>query len=671
MRVSVTNNGMTVRAIAGAHSVLLGIDLDEKHREGCLGFSIQRKVKSTGETRYLPNSITFPGADPTKAITTETAPLQKFRWGDHAATPGETYWYTVTARYGKPGALTDGPTATIEVTTENPSASRTAAVFFNRGAAASQAYNAKFGQLPPDQLPPDKQKEALAWLSRGLEEAILDYLGQAKDSSYALHAAIYEFQKPNLLAGLKAAVDRGAEVQVVYHYRHKGDGKKDHTWTENEEAAKAAGLTPYCTQRTQDPGVIMHNKFVVLLQKSGDAYVPQAVWTGSTNWTEGGIYGQLNVGHAVYDPDVAQTYESYFQLLKQDLPAAQMKAAVAKLSPVPGEIPKGVVPILSPQQDTRMLDLYGEIAQRAKCLLVSAPFELAPQITKAFEQVPPGTVHYLLLDKESSLGNKSEIDVIEHAKGNEIGFAAPLDSVLTSFQSRLLEKSAPEHYHHPGIHIHSKIILADPFGDDPILVTGSANFSNNSTVHNDSNSLLIRGDKAVTDIYATDFMRMFEHYHFRAAAKKQAAKETDPTKKVITLTVDDSWTHPYYEEGSSKALDRMLFAGTLPASDPPAAPAAPAKQTITAKKPAAAEKKKASPAKDPKAGSKRTATGAGKKKKAASKGAVKRSPAKKRSPVKTRKKASSAKERGASAKKTPARKSGKGARARQAKKPRR
>jgi phosphatidylserine/phosphatidylglycerophosphate/cardiolipin synthase-like enzyme len=56
--------------------------------------------------------------------------------------------------------------------------------------------------------------------------------------------------------------------------------------------------------------------------------------------------------------------------------------------------------------------------------------------------------------------------------------------------------------------VHSKIIAADPFGTDPILVTGSANFSENSTTKNDSNSLLIRGDTATMDIYSTEFMRM-------------------------------------------------------------------------------------------------------------------------------------------------------------------
>ncbi|MCU1347870.1 MAG: hypothetical protein JWO56_900, partial [Acidobacteria bacterium] len=429
MRVSANSDGMTIRAIAGTYNVLLGIDLDEKHREGCLGFTIHRTVKSTGVTKPLPNVITFPDADESKPINTENAPLQKFRWGDYTATPGETYIYQVTARYGKPGALTDGPSASVSVTTEDPTSQKTP-IFFNRGAAASQAYNREFGQQDPDELPEPRRTEALAWLSRGLEEAILAFLGQARDSGWALHAAIYEFQKENLLAGLKAAIDRGADVDIVYHYRHKGDADK--TWTKNEAAAKAAGLADHCTQRKADPGVIMHNKFVVLLKKNGDRYEPQAVWTGSTNWTDGGIYGQLNVGHAVYDPKVAKIYDDYFLALKQDLPAGKMKPAVAAILPVPDDIPApGVVPVLSPQQKTGMLDLYGRIAKRARCLLVSAPFQLAQQITSTFDPVPDGTLHYLLLDKEGSLGKKNEIDVVEHSKGNSIGFASTLESTLT------------------------------------------------------------------------------------------------------------------------------------------------------------------------------------------------------------------------------------------------
>jgi len=575
MRKTAKSGGLTVRAIAGSNNVLIGIDLDPAKRAGCLGFTLQRSDTGTPAMRFLPNSITFASTPEDTALDTENSPLQKFRWGDYTCKPGTAYKYTVTARYrdanGTPVKLKDGDSVEVDVTTEDPTQQATA-VFFNRAAAASQAYIKKFGDKDPTDLPAPLNTQALAWLSRGLEEALLAFQSQATDKSFGLHCAVYEFQKENLLNGLKAALDRGVDVQVVYHYRHKSSAA-DKTWKKNEAAAIKAGLAAVSTKRTQNPGVIMHNKFMVLL-KDGK---PIAVWTGSTNWTEGGIYGQLNVGHAVYDPKVAETYEGYFQLLKKDLSDKDMKEGVRGLGAVPSTVPgPGVLPILSPQSDRTMLELYGSIMANAQCVLVSAPFALADEITKVVMSVPPGKMNYLLVDKEGSLGDKSEIKDIEQIPANSVAFAATLPSNLTSFQDKLLKDSA-ESYHHAGVHIHSKIIVADPFGDDPVLVTGSANFSTNSTMHNDSNSLLVRGDTAITDIYATEFMRMFEQYHFRGAKKKADDKNT-----VITLSDTDAWSDRYYVDGSEEAMDRMLFAGTLP----PIAPGKPPVPTPPAKPPA-------------------------------------------------------------------------------------
>jgi hypothetical protein len=655
MRKAAKSGGLTVRAIAGSNNVLIGIDLDPAKRAGCLGFTMQRSDVGTPAMRFLPNSITFASMPHDTVPDTENSPLQKFRWGDYTCKPGTAYKYTVTARYrdgnAVPIKLKDGDSVEVDVTTEDPKQQATA-VFFNRAAAASQAYIRKFGDADPTDLPPPKNTEALAWLSRGLEEALLDYQAQATDKSFALHCAVYEFQKDNLLDGLKKALDRGVDVQVVYHFRHKND-PKDQTWKKNEAAATKAGLTAVCTKRTQNPGVIMHNKFMVLL-KDGK---PIAVWTGSTNWTDGGIYGQLNVGHAIYDPKVAAIYEAYFQLLKKDLADKDMKAGVRGLGPVPQVAAAGVAPILSPQSDRAMLTLYGTISAGAQCVLFSAPFALAKEITDVLGTSPPGSMRYILADKESSLGKDEAIKKIEGIPGNVVAYAATLPSNLTSFQEKLLKNSG-ESYHHAGVHIHSKIILADPFGDDPILVTGSANFSTNSTVNNDSNSLLVRGDTRVADIYSTEFMRMFEQYHFRAAKKK-----ANDTNTVITLSETDAWSNRYYVAGSPDAIDRMLFAGTLPLGKPAApqppvatppapkppsskkAPKPPAKKAPAKKasaKKAATKKSSAKKASSKKGASKKTSSKKTAAKRASAKKASKKAPAK-RKPAKTASKKSAAK----------------------------
>lgn len=582
MRASAVQDGLTFRVIAGTHSLLLGFDLDEAQRAGCLGFAIQRTDLGTPaaplpESRQKPwwiyNRLRFP-KDPLqgdyKPDTSDHSPIQKFRWGDWTVHPGECYRYRVTARYGTWDHLTDGPSVELEIQTEDPS-SPSSSVFFNRAAAASEAYNEKFGNADPGSLPGEEQQRAYAWLSNGLEEAILAFVGQAQDASYSLHAVIYEFQKPNLLNGLKAAMDRGVKVQVIYHGRHAN--AKDNTWSKNAAAAQAAGLQAVCLPRKASPqSAICHDKFVVLLKND----VPQVVWTGSTNWTDGAIYGQLNVGHAIYDTEIASRYEQYFKILSTDPKSSPLKHELAILASPPANLPvgPGIWPIFSPQPNANMLDLYASLCKGAKHLMVSAPFELAKPILNSFENPPADVLHFLLLDKKSSLGSTNEVRLISGEAQNEVSIATTLSSPLHDFQNHLLEST--ESFHHVGVHIHAKIIAVNLLSDDPIIVTGSANYSNGSTLRNDENSVIIRGNTSAADIYATEFMRMFEHYYFRALRDQKRPKTTggrlpgSQTGSHFTsdgkmgLNETDQWSLKDYVPASPRAISRQLFAGTLP-----------------------------------------------------------------------------------------------------------
>lgn len=597
MKSSITRNGLTLRVVAGTHNVFLAFDLEEALRPGCLGFALERTdlgaapdaAAAPGAPRWLPNMLSFnlpdgpaagapaqtpPAPGPAHLHGSDQEPLQKFRWGDYQVQPNHRYRYRLVPRYGQAGQLTNrdgsplGPAdgVSVEVTTEDPkNPSFLSAVFFNRAAAASEAFNREFPDVKDVSDASPEADKARAWLSNGLEEALLAFLAQATDDSFALHAAVYEFQKPSLLAGLKAAAGRGVPVEVAYHARQKNakEAATDKTKAANEAAIQAAGLDQNLPNlklhpRQADPqGAIMHNKFVVLLKKDGTGqYKAFRVWTGSTNWTDGGIYGQLNVGHAFEDPTAADQYEQYFQLLAADTLAHDMKNEVAHITPVSLHLPGGqqIIPIFSPQDNDAMLRLYADICTNAKCLLVSAPFALSPFILTSLKADTPDVVRLLLLDKPGSLGKPADIQAIEKQADNLISVATTIDSPLNDYQSRLLE--GREGFHHAGIHIHSKIIVADPFGADPIVVTGSANFSNNSTQVNDSNTLIVRGNTAVADIYTTEFMRMFEHYHFRVAQKKASAT------KPLGLTNDDSWSEAYYEKGSSSERARRQFAGT-------------------------------------------------------------------------------------------------------------
>ena len=93
MRVRASKDGVTMRVIAGTHSVLLALDLADAVRAGCLGFSIERTDLDSGDRRWLPNMLRFRSDGRSGPVTTASAPLQKFRWGDYTAEPGKRYRY--------------------------------------------------------------------------------------------------------------------------------------------------------------------------------------------------------------------------------------------------------------------------------------------------------------------------------------------------------------------------------------------------------------------------------------------------------------------------------------------------------------------------------------------------------------------------------------------------
>jgi len=108
-------------------------------------------------------------------------------------------------------------------------------------------------------------------------------------------------------------------------------------------------------------------------------------------------------------------------------------------------------------------------------------------------------------------------------------------------------------------YIHSKFLLMDPLSRDPIVVTGSANFSDDSTNDNDENMLIIRGEQRVADIYFTEFNRLFNHYYFRSVyeALKKAQKANADVSAF--LAEDDGWLDKY-KKGKLRAKRVNIYA---------------------------------------------------------------------------------------------------------------
>jgi phosphatidylserine/phosphatidylglycerophosphate/cardiolipin synthase-like enzyme len=107
-------------------------------------------------------------------------------------------------------------------------------------------------------------------------------------------------------------------------------------------------------------------------------------------------------------------------------------------------------------------------------------------------------------------------------------------------------------------YVHSKFMVVDPLGDDPIVITGSANFSDDSTTDNDENMILVRDDRRTADIYYTEFNRIFNHYYFRSVTEATKGEPQSVLDASLFLAETPDWQQKY-APGTLKAKRLALY----------------------------------------------------------------------------------------------------------------
>ena len=241
------------------------------------------------------------------------------------------------------------------------------------------------------------------------------------------------------------------------------------------------------------------------------------------------------------------------------------------LTPNPAEVisERSIVRLFSPRKTAELLGWYGRrMLDCANSVWFTAAFgvtaDLVDPIAKRRDQM-----RFVLMEKPAAVKTKLTEDLahVVLSYGTPLGeLYAMKDGKPTArkpIQEFALDKwFFKEELYRPKndgfvFFVHTKFLLIDPLSDDPLVCSGSANFSPDSLLQNDENMLLIRGDTRVADIYMTEFDRVFRHFYFRDIANELAA--TGDEAAAIFLDETDGWTDSYFKPDSVKTNRRLMF----------------------------------------------------------------------------------------------------------------
>jgi phosphatidylserine/phosphatidylglycerophosphate/cardiolipin synthase-like enzyme len=554
---------VTAKAYTSPTLVLLAFDwASGGNRNDFLGFAIKRTpgFRRGGQTlpeSWLPNRIDFDGPAPDgRDKPSRQAPIQKFLWWDariDTADRGTTFNYQITPVVGSPGDLrlldAEGITLPVRVPTLEENGVGT---YFNRAVMSSQAFARNFPNL---QTLADIRK-AFAWLANGLEDAVPDFLKSAEQAGHSVTGAIYHFNDDVWLIPAFAGFKKGA-LSLAYN------STSDDTESDGAIADLVTAGHPANNFDKRTKANISHNKFLV----AKDGNRPQRLLMGSANFTSAGLTRQANLLHTFNSPKLAALYNARYELLRNDTAMKDLRPLADWSDPIDDIAGAEIRALFSPEKkpQRKAIDAMIQAVNAAESSVIFCcfmPTDL-PLINACLNAGDAGKMMYGLVDNAKEPGEnasafESKIALFHRSRDNkDVAGKEAFSGDAVPFGFEREREGFPGEDPRRAVRIHHKFVLIDAETPQPILYTGSANFSNNSQYQNDENILEIVGHRPLAEAYLAEFMRLYEHYRARLAFVR--SREAGPGQATFKLTRDASWARKYFTPGSPEEKARRAM----------------------------------------------------------------------------------------------------------------
>lgn len=585
----------------------------------CLGFSIDQIDKKTGERKTLNSRVVrFEGEEKTDGLSTlDVHPIQGCKWTDGTAREGGTYQWEIFPMIGTPGNLKRGEGVLTNEVTLGVDYGPFIKACFNRGHLVStQALANVLPKLADGSPDPEALVKAMEdpdspiarWLGASLPEFVKLPFEEARKIGGHVYSLFYELSTPAFVEYLRQNEDLWSMV-----LGNSGDDDERNAPARKAFHDDGADITDRWVPK---PG-IAHNKSSVVTDRDGK---PVKWMLQSVNPTPTGFYTQANHALMIDSPELAQVGMEYWSRTREDCAADPIqseayRAANARvMEPVTLGDGTQIQALFSPSTKERtkpktpedgrtfpLLDMAVSTAKVKEVLLgakqgiyfvafypgfpsfldvvtwmqykrpelpirgiVSSPQAL-PRPRRKKTSPTRG-----ILDMGGTFGATEETG---------LGLTLPAGAIpgmlqVAAYQPR---KKAPtiiaagaleagwQDWHKellklPDAHAitHSKVIVVDPFGDDPwVLGAASDNLGLKAAVSNDETTLAIRGNRALAIGYFVHCMDVYNHFIFRHLVASGKA-----TFKGV-LASDTSWQKKYLSGGRRKEYESMITGSGL------------------------------------------------------------------------------------------------------------
>ena len=522
-----------IRAYANSDHVLVIHRPEEKLTEASRGFAIERQYVDdggapVGDPETLENWTGWEGEQvPRGTFRPSTEwPIQRLIWADFLVRPDATVRYRAIPMNGAKDALEAGtPSGWSDPVRVAPSAGDGVETYFNRGMVAAQWVARRLKEDVDAKLPTrvkhpgDRLREELAGV---LRPALLAVLDDAHRRGVEVYAALFELDDPELLPAL-AALGKRAHVVLA-----NGAAKDGHPHDENEEAADAlrdvVDLHRRCVEQRK---YLAHNKFLVVCDEDG---TPESAWTGSTNWTATGLCTQVNNAVLVRSPAVARAFRDHWQVLcdagNRPPPEIATKAATGKTKLRTASTRTWFTAVEEPadpaDRGADLADAYDLIAA-AKDGILFLMFNPGPSGTLLNDIVARASPLWPTYDERLYI--RGVLNQDPSSKNHSVGlFGAHPDPHGKNF-SVVLPWNVEEQFAFwdeemrkmsgTWAMVHSKVIVLDPFGARPVVMTGSHNLGPKASLRNDDNLIVFENAPALARQYAVNIMGVYMQYRWR------------------------------------------------------------------------------------------------------------------------------------------------------------